>query len=306
MKNAEVLSMLAARGISATTAENFRLGWCPGEEGKDIWRSRSAWGLPDIRKDDGKLKALWLPVGLVIPHVVDGIIFRLRIRRPEGEPRYYVVPGSSMSTMVIESTRRAFVIVEAELDGIAVASQNRLAGAVALGSASAKPDAEACQVLQGALQILNALDYGDIGGGAKAVGRAVQWWKEHFNRCDRWPVPQGKDPGEAFRMGTDLEQWIKAGLPPVLTIATGDKQPAPPQEKRVFNRPPSPLVLELLELLRKNPAVRIIHGKNRFAVLRNEKYVGGRIAELIFRVPDVNDYISNHPDEEINSENLII
>ena len=152
--NPEILAWLADRGISHQTACDFRLGWNPGEDGKDIYRARSAWGLPETLKENGRAKALWIPVGLVIPQIIGGIIHRIRIRRPEGEPRYYVLPGSSMSTMMVGADRRAFVVVEAELDAIAVYANNRLAGAVGLGSVSAKPDAEVSEVLRRALRIL--------------------------------------------------------------------------------------------------------------------------------------------------------
>jgi len=319
-KNAEALSWLADRGISAEAAENFRLGWNPGEDGKDIYRARKSWGLPEVLKEDGRPRALWIPRGLVIPHIINGVIHRIRIRRPEGDPRYYVIPGSSMATMIIEPSRRAFVVVESELDAIAVAAHNTLAGAVALGSVAAKPDAETYAVLRGALQILNALDYGDTGGGAKAAERAMTWWKEQFARCDRWPVPQGKDPGEAYRLGIDLDKWIKVGLPPALTIDDGINSLIPPGMIRgvspiasamslideIKQQMISPPIRELYDLLRKNPGVRIYSTPNRFALLRNGKHVGGRINELVFRTPDVTNYILNHPAEEIDGGNFII
>ena len=291
--------------------DNFRLGWNPGEDGKDIYRNRKAWGLPEILKEDGKPRALWIPRGLVIPCVVDGIIHRIRIRREEDEPRYYVIPGSSMSTMVIGHDRRAFVIVESELDAITVSANNTLAGAVALGSVSAKPDAETYAILRDALQILLALDYDDAGK------KAVDWWKEHFDRCDRWPVPRGKDPGEAWKMGTDLDQWIKVGLPPALTlessatardVRSGAAIARPPEG---LDGPPvnpeglSPVIRELYDLLRKNPGVKIINTPDRFTVLRQGKFVGGRINELVFLVPETREYILNHPAEEIGAENFI-
>jgi len=302
-KNGEVLSWLAARGIDAGAAADYRLGWNPGEEGKDIYRARSAWGLPEERRDDGRLKALWIPAGLVIPYIRDGVIHRLRIRRPAGEPRYYVLPGSASSTMLLGRERRAFVVVEAELDAIAVMANNALAGAVGLGSVSAKPDAEACEILRGALQILVSLDYDEAGA------KAMTWWKEHFGRCERWPVPQGKDPGEAFGMGTDLGLWILGGLPPAMTIddplrtevglPEKDRKPAAPAWAEL-----PAAILELRELLRRNPAVKIINTSQRLAVLRDGKYVGGRINELVFRVPEVIDYIAEHPAPEIDWKNL--
>jgi hypothetical protein len=328
MKNAETITWLADRGISAETAENFRLGWNPGEEGKDIYRHRKAWGLPEILKDDGRPRALWIPIGLVIPYIVDRVIHRIRIRRPEGDPRYYVIPGSSTATMIIEHTRRAFVIVESELDAITVATRNTLAGAVALGSVSVKPDAGTYDILQGALQVLVSLDYDAAGM------KAMKWWREQFDRCDRWPVPRGKDPGEAVKLGIDLEKWIKAGLPPALTIqkngrtgvspvsiaspsaipASSPVIPAPDKDTRGQAaagiqedtiQKLSPPLRELYDLLQKNPGVIIFNSPNRFAVLRNGKYVGGRINELIFQVPEVTNYIMNHPATEIDGGNFI-
>jgi hypothetical protein len=310
----EVLTWLAARGISRDTAVEFRLGLNIGEDGKDIYRPRKAWGLPEALKDDGRPKVLWIPRGLVIPYVVEGVIHRIRIRRPEGDPRYYVLPGSSTAIMVIGRERRAFVIVEAELDAIAVAASNTfLAGAVAMGSSHAKPDAEAFAILKGALQILNALDYDTAGRSAS------HWWAENFDRCDRWPVPRGKDPGDAHRLGIDLAKWIEAGLPPALTISAKEGKPeqkgrgdAPGPAPSAAASPiaPSveapPFLAELYSLLRRNPMVRIINTPDRFTVLRGKgKYVGGRINALVFRTPAVRDYLMNHPAEEIDGNNLI-
>jgi DNA primase len=319
MKNVDVREWLAARGIDAQAAAAARLGWNWGEpvtitdaqspRSKDIYRARKSWGLPEVLKDDGRTKALWIPVGLVIPYLIDGIIYRIRIRRPEGEPRYYVLPGSSMATMIIGRERRAFVVVESELDAILCASVRRDVGAVALGSVSAKPDTDAHACLQGALQILNALDYDAAGA------KAMTWWSEHFDRCDRWPVPQGKDPGEAYQLGMDVGKWIKKGLPPALTIespgTTRDVAAGKAiKGELVRGEGPSPdmppALRELYDLLRKNPSVKIINSPGRYTVLRDGKYVGGRINELVFRTPEVMEYILNHPAEEIDGTNLIV
>jgi DNA primase len=327
--NQQQLDWLAARGINQPSAEAARLGWNPGENEKDIFRARKAWGLPELLKENGKPRMLWIPRGLVIPYCPPlaevaqgaggGPVQRIRIRRPDGEPRYYVVPGSSMSTMVIGADRRAFVIIESELDGIACAAATELAGAVALGTLQGKPDAAAYATLKEAVQILNALDYGDQGGGKAAAERAMKWWSENFgDRCDRWPVPKGKDPGEAFQMGIDLSSWIEAGLPPVITIgrreAISVKREA---QKDCHSRgggspknsnPPvgtPPLLAELWTLMLNNPGVKIINKPDRFTILRNGKYVGGRINWLVTREKEVTDYIFAHPSEEITLENLL-
>lgn len=338
--NQQQLDWLASRGINRTAAEAARLGWNPGENGKDIFRARKAWGLPELLKENGKPRMLWLPRGLVIPYCPPlaevaqgaggGPVQRLRIRRPDGDPRYYVVPGSSMSTMVIGADRKAFVIIESELDAIACAAATELAGAVSLGTLQGKPDAAAYAVLKNAVQILNALDYGDQGGGKAASERAMKWWSDNFNdRCDRWPVPKGKDPGEAFAMGIDLKGWIEAGLPPVIIIGSRLKEQGQPpeggarKEEEKINVIPAdilkatstgiqkpsegapPLLAELWTLMRSNPGVKIINTPDRFTILRNGKYVGGRINWLVTREKEVTDYILDHPSEEITWENLL-
>lgn len=318
-QNPDVMKWLAERGISAAAVDHHRLGWNPGENGKDIYRPRKTWGLPDeIKQDTGRPKKLWIPIGLVIPDITDNIIIRIRVRRPEGEPRYYVIPGSSMSIMIIGVDRKAFVIVESELDGIACAAATELCGAMAMGSSHTKPDAAAYELLKNTTHILNALDYD------KAGATAMQWWDEQYGeKCDRWPVPQGKDPGEAYRLGTDLSAWIRAGLPPSITLGENNKkiviptrgtiaaeagiQSADVISSEVRNlKEINPLIAELYQLLKNNPAVKIINKPERFTVLRNDRYVGGRINDLVFKEPDVREYILNHPDEEITWKNLLI
>lgn len=318
-KNKQVLEWLAARGINQESVEYSRLGWNPGENGKDIYRPRKAWGLPEIKNENGKQKAIWIPVGLVIPYIIDGIIYRIRIRRPEDQRTedsplpYYIFPGSSMATMIIGVERRAFVIVESELDAIAAAGASDLAGSVATGSSHAKPDKETYEILKGAVQILNALDYDTAGS------NAMKWWDEQFpETCRRWPVPQGKDPGEAYKMGTDLNLWIKAGLPPVLTVEEKRRETKHPSSKlpqsgmdekeisaKIAERGLSPLIFELWQLLRRNPSVKIINTPDRFAVERNGKHIGGRIHDLVYREKEVNDFIFKHEAEKIDGSNLI-
>ena len=334
-QNKEVLRWLADRGIDQDTATSARLGWNPGEKGKDIYRPRVSWGLPEeINEKTLKPKKIWIPIGLVIPFICDTvseagiqetkqIILRIRIRRPEGNPPYYVIPGSSMAIMIIGRERRAFVVIESELDAIATAAACELTGAVAMGSSHAKPDQETYDILKNSLQILNALDYDAAGA------KAMHWWDEQFpDNCDRWPVPRGKDPGEACQMGTDLNMWIKAGLPPVVTIDTV-KNIRSKEEKKVSLAADTsqgtksgiqeskiiaiietqglpPLLAELWKLLISNPAVKIINKPETVTIQRNGKYVGGSINDIIFRNREIAEYILNHPDEEITWKNLLI
>lgn len=338
-KNQAVIDWLTSRGIPPASAEQYRLGWNPGDNGKDLFRARKAWGLEEILKENGKPKMLIIPRGLVIPYITDGVIQRIKIRRPEEHRTkewdlpYYVLPGSSQATMICAPERIAFVVVEAELDAIACATSQPYVGSVAVGSSHAKPDTAAYQNLKRAVQILNSLDYDQAGtGGGK-------WWAEHWGgKCERWPVPQGKDPGDYARLGNNLGEWLEKGVtprvklevraarpqepanqttgqthanapicPPPARMAQSAVNPLPDIAAIAQERGLSPLIVELAQLLRKNPAVKIINRKEgSFYLRRNGKPgVGGRIHELIVKEPVVFDYILDHEDEEIDYRNFV-
>ena len=94
---------------------------------------------------------------------------------------------------------------------------------------------------------------------------------------------------------------------PTIGEPEAGRAPAPEpkaEEELLRSETPAPL-LELRELLRKNPGVRIINTPERFTVLRDGKYVGGRINRLVFHEPLVRDYLLAHPAGEIGWENLI-
>lgn len=190
------------RGLSLETVKASRLGWNPA----DVWRDRSTWGLPEERKPDGTPKKLWIPAGLVIPCFRAGAVVRCRIRRPDGEPRYCVVSGSSSVSLMAGSMARAVIVVESELDALLVAQD--AAGSVALGSASTRPDAETFAALLSAEAVFIALD-SDQAGEKASWG----WWRENLPGVFRLPIPAkyGKDPTEAKRAGLPLAEWVLAG-----------------------------------------------------------------------------------------------
>ncbi|EFL53031.1 P4 alpha zinc-binding domain protein [Solidesulfovibrio fructosivorans JJ]] len=227
------LAWLAARGLPLEAVQRYRLGWNPGEKGRScLIRPRARWGLPPVEGKPDKSgkptlkKTFWIPRGLVIPHFAgtapDSPVARLRIRRPEAdrrefraETKYYVIPGSNMDAMILGRDARAFVVVESELDALMLHHvAGDLAGAVSVMTASVrKIEAGVLETLHDALAILVALDAeGKDGAGAKGCAR----WMASFPRAKRWPVPVGKDPGEAFEKGANLRAWILAGLPAVL------------------------------------------------------------------------------------------
>lgn len=227
LDNHDKRQWLAERGISQAMAEKYRLGW----NEKDYFRDRASWGLPEeIKTETGKAKKLWLPAGLVIPWSIGGSTHRIRIRRDQGEPRYFVVPGSGRSPLISRNDAGAYVVVESELDAILLDHvAGDLVGVIAQGNSTAKPDQATWQPLQRAIKVLVALDTDDAGA------KASRWWCDQLPTATRWPVVGGKDPGEAYTAGIDLRAWVLAGLPPAMQVQIN--QPAPPAPEQHQQHP---------------------------------------------------------------------
>ena len=348
LENPTQLKNLAARGIQKETVEHFRLGWNPGKDGKDLFRSRESWGLPTEMKDNRK-KKLWLPIGLVIPMFDEKSIInpvhRLRIRRPTGSlPSYYIIPGSSMCTWVMQKHAHVYIIIESELDGILLWQEVRKAtGIISLGSASTHPDSATIKLLEKPAPfkplILNALDSDPAGA------KALTWWDESFSRqSKRWPVPVGKDPGEAWQAGINLKEWIVSGFPSgsvgqsffgsekkqktsqeevkmkptekegMVTQGEGDK--VQPQANSgglpVDSRPAVHPGVQKREKLLKQYPVQILSTKERTVIkeplkwIEKNQEISKQISNLIFMTPEVFNYICAHPARIITGDNLII
>lgn len=201
----EARAFLHGRGLTDETIKGAGLGWNPS----DLYLDRASWGLPESLKENGTERQLWIPAGLVIPLMDEGKVARLRIRRPEGEPRYCLIPGSDTRPMTWNLERAAAVIVESELDGLLLNQEaGDLAGVVAMGSATAKPDRPTHDTLTKMEVILVSLDSDTAG--AKA---SWKFWPETYGeKAKRWPAIQGKDPSEAWQNGLDLRAWIISGL----------------------------------------------------------------------------------------------
>lgn len=224
----DALSWLAAeRGLTSETAARFHVGWIP----KDFYRDRTAWGLPQAFKPNGKRRMLWLPHGLVLP-VLDtsGKPARIKFRRPnpgKDDPKYLYLPSEPKNTapLIATGTALAWIVVESELDGLLLTQEaGDLVNVLALGSASLRPDAEAHALLEAAPFILVSLDADDAGDKA-----AWTWWATHYppEKVRVWPSPEGKDPTDAWRAGWDLRAWIEGGLPPSCLLARAIKSAAP-------------------------------------------------------------------------------
>ncbi len=229
------LEYLAGRGLPLEAVRQHKLGFLQAEDRKTgtcLYRARSAFGLPDKTNNDGSKtrRVLWIPRGFTIPLWEGEEVLRIRIRRPkgdlrEGDSKYMMLNGSGQAPMALPPAGVApslavWVVVEAELDAIAVHHACRgKVGVLAVLTNRGKPDARAHKLLAASPLILVALDFDQPDSKGNRPGyQGWVWWQEHYGQAKRWPVPEGKDPGDTFKAGYDLAEWISAALPEALSF----------------------------------------------------------------------------------------
>lgn len=216
---------LAARGIPMPLARLYRLGYNVSSKGGDRYRPLTRWGLPDQPKN-GRPGSLWLPQGWLIPGCNEsGQVVQLRIRRRDQDlkvfapgTKYLLVKGSSMATMLLHPEAPVWGVVESGFDAVLLAGFfGEKLGVATTWNSSARPDARAHKVLSASSLILGALDYDHAGDAQQG------WWSAHYAQYRRLPALPGraKDPGDAFRAGADLYEWLVSALPRPLRRAMG-------------------------------------------------------------------------------------
>lgn len=244
---------LARRGLPPAAADKYGLGYIEGEgnAGDCIFRPRVAFGLPEKSGRDGRpVRAFRVPRGITIP-VWSGYplsekteVLRIRIRRRNvdidptnpKDPKYLLIPqpGQAYSAPLllppapeVSPQFATWVIVESELDAMAVhhACEGRV-GVISILSVRVKPDAACHAALAKCARILVALDADeDKPDGSNPGAEAWPWWRQTYPQARLWPVPVGKDPGDAFALGVDLAEWIAAAMPSS-PVSAGQTKPS--------------------------------------------------------------------------------
>lgn len=225
-KQSAALNWLAARGITEEAVRAYHIGYLPAEGTRypGRYRARSALGLAPRNGDDGREHTkLFIPRGIVIPTLApDGRVLNLRIRRHREDlaPRaakYMELEGSCKAPLFLRSSRPAplavYFVTEAELDAMLIHhATGGVIGALAVRTNRGKPDMAAHARLREAARVCIALDYDDPGADG------VDFWERAYPTSLRWPTPEGKDPGDAFRLGVDIRGWVAAALPASISL----------------------------------------------------------------------------------------
>jgi hypothetical protein len=258
------LNYLAARGIDQASIKKHILGWLEEENTLHcIFRPRASWGLPPVSNEQGKEKKLWIPRGIIIPTFCGESIDRIRIRRPNGDlrdkndPKYIAIEGSGNHVTSLNPSSRAQIAVESDLDAILINSHaGDIVGAIPLTSCTVKPWQSNCIASTScdrAAVILVSLDFDPVtinertGHAISPGGDNAAYWLARYPQSVRWPVPAGKDPGEAYQKGVDIRAWIIAGLPislhpPVYPVSATDLAPGKLEVPAVCPAPAASLV----------------------------------------------------------------
>ncbi|MDR2076465.1 MAG: hypothetical protein LBP61_05990 [Desulfovibrio sp.] len=169
----------------------------------------------------------------------DGRVCRIRIRRRNTDldpnnpkdVKYMLVPQASdpysaplcLLPRGVSQDMATWVIVESELDAMAVHHAcGGSVGVLAVLTVNGKPDVATHRHLLRAVRILTALDVDqDKEDGSNPGANAWPWWERTYSHARLWPVPEGKDPGEAFALGVDLGGWVSKGMPVGNPVSVG-------------------------------------------------------------------------------------
>ena len=192
------------RGLTDETIRRRRLGFHP----QDAWEERETWGLaPAV--EGGKPKRVWLPRGIVIPCIVEGDIWYVKVRRATGKPKYLNVAGGEPALFGIETLegKRVAVLTEGEFDAMLLHQEaGDLVGVATMGGVQTRPAGRWALALLPLRRILIAFD-GD------AVGNT---WAKHLlweiARAERLPLPPGMDVTDYYLSGGDLRAWVMKGI----------------------------------------------------------------------------------------------
>lgn len=235
---------LNSRGIVDETIKRARLGYNPSP----VQFGYDAFGLPPETDKSGKNKTVWIPDGIVIPYYDQSGLKRIRIRNanPHGKNRYVLLTGGTTEYLIYPDSdnSKKTVAVESELDGWLVWQEaSDLVNVMALGNSTTRPDTAAFNILTSCPGIVCSLDHDDAG-----LVESV-WWKDNL-KATWWPVPKGKDPGEAFVLGVDLKEWVSRGICPyeLKPVAVVAAQGGVDEQGPVYSYPePAPIQKTLPE-----------------------------------------------------------
>jgi hypothetical protein len=204
LKNPLALQLLKDRGFDLESIKLFFLGWneLNRKDAKNLW---------GFSEQDSNNFNIWLPRGIVIPTFADGALIKLKIRRVDLEPgekrKYVVISGSSARPSFFGTvSERPIFIVESEFDAMLIQQEAGDLCCCMSIPASQHPDAYTDHLLRSMPALIFSLDHDDAGT------KAFSFWKSRYPQLKIWLSDRGKSPGDDFKQGVNLREWVKTGL----------------------------------------------------------------------------------------------
>ncbi|MCL7454085.1 MAG: CHC2 zinc finger domain-containing protein [Anaerolineae bacterium] len=190
--------------------------WSDGGTRARVWLNRRGLASETVRRwclgfnpDDQKLCGLWVPRGIVIPCLVAGRIWYMKIRRANAQTKYSQVSGGQIALFGADTIDGydTVVVTEGEFDAMLLHQETGdLVGVVTLGSAAARlPDAWV-PCLLGVQRLLVAYD--TDAAGAEGAAR----WESICPHAQRIVPLAGKDVTDFYLAGGDLRAWVQFAL----------------------------------------------------------------------------------------------
>jgi len=185
------------RGLADETLGHFGIGYNATERHE----RGSEWGLD---------KDVWIPRGITIPWYLDvpveNTLWNVRIRRPEGKPKYVGLPAAGNGLFNYADQVLPALICEGEIDAMTVWQEaSDLVLPLATGGTQNAHLSRWVARLARLPLVLIAFD-------TDAAGEAtVQWWLECLKNAVVWP-PTCHDINDMLTRGEDVRRWIQEGL----------------------------------------------------------------------------------------------
>jgi DNA primase len=199
------------------------------------WLSRRGLGNETIRRwclgfnpYDQKLCSLWVPRGIIIPCLVAGHIWYLKVRRTNGRSKYSQVSGGQIALFGADTiaNHETVGVTEGEFDAMLLHQEaGDLVGVATLRSAAARlPDAWVPYLL-GVQRLLVAYD--TDAAGAEGAAR----WESICPHAQRIVPLAGKDVTDFYLAAGNLRAWVQFAL------ATDGEPTAAPVETQALISP---------------------------------------------------------------------
>lgn len=294
-----VLDWLVKRGVDKEIVQANKFGWLPHDETipiEDLGMVYDPNG--SVQVAAGTItydkKRLWVPGGIVMPLYSNGRLFAVDIRRPK-EARKKFIPNIKYMFMKGGGVAyrslwggdpglkpRAVALVESRLDASMIYYH---CPDVAVIVGKDKPLTRMYAEYFKKVDIILICTDNDQPNksGLRAGEEKAKKWEAEFHNAHFWPVPKGKDPGEFFKGGGDIKQWIYSGIEKFsgnVFQATPRQQEDFPNVKRITGHGYIIYIADNKDMLQKiSQTGKIVFEDRDFALLKSGMAAGKEIID---------------------------